>query len=80
MAKSKIAIALDQDVLAKLDGLVASAVYPSRSRAVQAAVEEKLERLERKRLAEECAKLDPEFERALAEEDISEELREWPDY
>ena len=41
---------------------------------------EKLARSERSRLAEECAKLDPAFEKSLAEEGISEDLNEWPEY
>jgi hypothetical protein len=32
------------------------------------------------RLARECAKLDPDFEKALAEESVAEELNEWPEY
>jgi Arc/MetJ-type ribon-helix-helix transcriptional regulator len=55
-------------------------VFSNRSRAIQAAVQEKLDRLERSRLAEECAKLDPSLERAIAEEGLSEELDAWPRY
>jgi Arc/MetJ-type ribon-helix-helix transcriptional regulator len=80
MAKSKVAVSLDVSTLEKLDRLVEAAVFPSRSQAIQVAVEEKLERLERSRLARECAKLDPAFEKALAEEGLSEELAEWPEY
>jgi metal-responsive CopG/Arc/MetJ family transcriptional regulator len=80
MAKSKVAVSLDASTLEKLDRLVEAAVFPSRSQAIQMAVEEKLERLERSRLARECAKLDPAFEKALAEEGLSEELAEWPEY
>jgi len=32
------------------------------------------------RLAEECAKLDPVFERAMADEGLFEELDAWPKY
>lgn len=32
------------------------------------------------RLAQECAKLDPDFEKLLAEEGLSEELAEWPEH
>ena len=39
-----------------------------------------LERMERGRLARECAKLDPVFEKAMAEEGLSEDTREWPEY
>ncbi len=80
MAKSKVAVSLDVRILEKLDRLVEAAVFPSRSQAIQVAVEEKLARLERSRLARECAKLDPAFEKALAEEGLSEELAEWPEY
>jgi hypothetical protein len=34
-------------------------------------VEEKLERLERSRLARECVKLDPDFEKALVEKGLN---------
>ena len=62
------------------DRLVRAGAYPSRSRAIEAAIQEKLERLGRARLARESAKLDPEFEKALAEEGMSGELASWPDY
>ena len=80
MSRSKIAISLDERVLGRLDRLVKAAVFPNRSQAIQSAVEEKLERLERSRLARECAKLNPEFEKSLAEEGLSEELSKWPEY
>jgi len=80
MSRSKIAITLDKGMLDQLDRLVARRIFPNRSRAIQQAVAEKLRKLERTRLAEECAKLDPKFEKALAEEGMSEELSEWPEY
>ena len=73
MARTKIAISLDEHTLRRLDQLVADAVFPSRSQAIQIAIEEKLMRLEQSRLARECAKLDPAFEKALAEEGLSEQ-------
>jgi metal-responsive CopG/Arc/MetJ family transcriptional regulator len=80
MARAKVAISLDRDTLDRLDRLVKQEVFRNRSQAVQVAVQEKLERLERGRLARECAKLDPAFEQAMAEEGISEELSSWPEY
>jgi len=80
MARAKVAISLDEATLARLDRLVRQAVFPNRSRAIQQAVDEKLARLEGGRLACECAKLDPAFERALAEEGLSEDLSRWPEY
>jgi hypothetical protein len=46
----------------------------------QEAVAEKLKRLERTRLARECAKLDPDYEQKMAEEGFSMEINEWPKY
>jgi len=80
MSTSKVAITLDREILDRVDSLVKKRVFPNRSKAIQRAVEEKLERLERNRLARECAKLDPAFERAMAEEGVSEELSQWPEY
>jgi Arc/MetJ-type ribon-helix-helix transcriptional regulator len=79
MAKTKIAIALDPEVLEKLDALVDEAGFPSRSQAVETAIQEKLDRIARIRLARESAKLDPTFEKALAEEGLGSDA-EWPEY
>ncbi|MFC1824213.1 ribbon-helix-helix domain-containing protein [Thermodesulfobacteriota bacterium] len=80
MAASKIAITLDKNMLKQLDMLVKSNIFPNRSKAIQEAVAEKLTRMEKSRLAQECAKLDPDFEKALAEEGFTSELEEWPEY
>ena len=80
MPRAKVAISLAESTLARLDKLVERAVFANRSQAIQEAVEEKLARLERNRLARECAKLDPTFEKALAEEGMSEDAAEWPEY
>ncbi|MBI2999314.1 MAG: ribbon-helix-helix protein, CopG family [Deltaproteobacteria bacterium] len=80
MGKAKVAISLDESTLNRLDKLVQKQVFPNRSQAIEEAVAEKLARMERSRLAQECAKLDPAFEKALAEEGLSEDLAEWPEY
>jgi metal-responsive CopG/Arc/MetJ family transcriptional regulator len=80
MARTKIAITLDERTLIRLDQLVARQAYPNRSQAIQEALDEKLDRLTQSRLARECAKLDPVLEKALAEEGMSEELGAWPEY
>jgi len=80
MAASKIAITIDDKLLKQLDLIVRSKVYPNRSKAIQEAVADKLKRLERTRLAQECSKLDPEFEQNMAEEGFSMEIDEWPEY
>ena len=80
MGVSKIAITLDNNMVKKLDMLVKSNIFPNRSKAIQEAVVEKLIRMEKSRLAQECAKLDPDFEQSLAEEGFTSELEEWPEY
>lgn len=80
MSSVKVAITIDRETLQRVDGLVSRRVYPNRSRAIQAAVAEKLSRLEHNRLATECAKLDPKFEKAFAEEGLGQELEAWPEY
>jgi Arc/MetJ-type ribon-helix-helix transcriptional regulator len=79
MSSAKIAISLDPEALHQVDRLVERGLFPSRSRLIQDAVAEKLQRLGRVRLAQECAKLRPEDERAAAEEFFRSET-EWPEY
>ena len=74
MSTSKIAITLNSQVLSEVDALVKRRIFPSRSRAIQEAVKEKLERLNHSRLAQECSKLDPDYEKALAEEGLGDDL------
>lgn len=50
------------------------------SKAIQEAVADKLQRLEKTRLAQECAKLDPLYEQNMAEEGLAMEMDEWPEY
>jgi Arc/MetJ-type ribon-helix-helix transcriptional regulator len=80
MAAVKIAVSLDREIVAGLDRLVEENKFPSRSRAVEEAVRDKLQRIQRSRLARECAKLDPRFEKALAEEGIAGDAAQWPEY
>ncbi len=80
MAASKIAITIDANLLKQIDLMVTNKLYPNRSKAIQDAVADKLKRLERSRLAQECAKLDPNYEQSLAEEGFSMEIDEWPEY
>jgi metal-responsive CopG/Arc/MetJ family transcriptional regulator len=80
MSTAKVAITMEVNLLKQVDRLVASRVYPNRSRAIQDAVADKLQRMERGRLARECAKLDRTFEQAMAEEGIGAEVDQWPEY
>lgn len=80
MSTAKIAITIEEELLGKLDRLVSSKVFPNRSKAIQEAVQEKISKVNKSRLARECAKLDTKFEKALAEEGISQDMSEWPEY
>ena len=60
-------------------GAVAEKQFANRSRAVQEAIRDKIERLGKGRLARECAKLDPREEKALAEEGLGADLETWPE-
>ena len=80
MPKTKVAVTLDSQLLEELDELIAQRQFPNRSQAIEMAVAEKLDRLARTRLAREAAKLDPDEEKALAEEGMAAELSTWPEY
>lgn len=76
----KIAVTLDEKLLKKVDRMVSRHVFLNRSKAIQAAVTEKLMRLEKIRLAQECLKLNASHEQELAEEGMATEITKWPLY
>lgn len=80
MGKAKIAITLDEQFIGELDRLVQERVFQNRSQAIQEAVSEKLLRMRRNRLALECSKLEPIVEKAMAQEGLTEDMNQWPEY
>jgi metal-responsive CopG/Arc/MetJ family transcriptional regulator len=80
MGKTKIAITLDEQYIDQLDTFVSKHIFQNRSQAIQQAVKEKLARMKRTRLATECSKLDATFEKAMADEGLTEDLSRWPEY
>ena len=80
MAVSKIAVTIDESTLLMLDRLVKEKKFANRSRAIQEALEEKIQKMEKNRLAEACEFLDIYEERDLAEEGFAAELQQWPEY
>jgi metal-responsive CopG/Arc/MetJ family transcriptional regulator len=80
MSKGKIAITLDEEFVGELDRLVNEHVFQNRSQAIQEAVSEKLLRMKHSRLTMECAKLDSAFEKTMADEGLSEDVSQWPQY
>ncbi len=80
MAKRKVALTLDAKLVQRVDELVSKRRFRNRSQAVEAALIEKLERLDRTRLAQECAKLDRSEEQRLADEGLAAAGETWPEY
>jgi len=80
MAASKIAITIEKKTLTRLDRLVRERVFPNRSKAIQQALEEKINELEKDKLTLECEKLNPREEMKLAEEGFTLEKDQWPEY
>lgn len=72
MGKAKIAITLDEEYIEQIDRLVVKHIFQNRSQAVQEAVGDKLQRIKRSWLSKESAKLNPAFEKAMAEEGLNE--------
>jgi Arc/MetJ-type ribon-helix-helix transcriptional regulator len=71
----KVAVTLDERFVRELDRWVRERKYPSRSGAIQAAVDARSQRQRRLRIAREAAKIDPAEEQAMADEF---RLEPWP--
>jgi len=77
---TKIAISIDKRVLNRIDRLVENRTFVNRSRAIQTAIEEKISKLDKSRLALESAKLNKTEEQQFSEESSKTDLTEWPEY
>ena len=80
MPAAKVAITIEAGLLKRIDHLVAQRRFANRSRAIQEAVRDKLDRMERGRLARECAKLNKSGEQRMADEGLAEDFEEWPEF
>lgn len=80
MSTAKITIAMERQLVEKIDELVKKRIFGNRSQAIQSAMREKIGRMEHSRLARECSKLDIPVEQELADEGLSMEWDEWPEY
>lgn len=78
MPKTKVALTLEAGLVSRVDEQVRRGRFRSRSQAIEAAVADQLARLARRRLAEECAKLNTVEERRMAEEGLGADA--WPEY
>jgi metal-responsive CopG/Arc/MetJ family transcriptional regulator len=80
MGKAKIAVTIDEKIVGRLDRLVNQKTFSNRSQAIEQALQEKIERIDKTRLAREVSKLDPNEEQLLSEEGLKEDISEWPKY
>ena len=80
MPKRKVVLTLDDKLVRRVDEFVSRQKFRNRSQAVEAALAANLQRLDRTRLARECAKLDPTEERRLADEGLAATAETWPEY
>jgi metal-responsive CopG/Arc/MetJ family transcriptional regulator len=80
MSATKVAVSMDEALLGRLDKLVRTHAFRSRSQVIQQAVAEKISRMDKGHLARECAKLDRRFEQSMADEGLGREVAEWPRY
>lgn len=67
---AKIAISIDKKILNRIDRLVEKKMFANRSKAIQTAIEEKILKLDKSRLAIESAKLNKAEEQQLSEEGL----------
>ena len=77
---SKVAISLDKNLLQMIDRLVREKIFPSRSKIIQEAVRDKVEKINSNRLARESAKLNHHEEQKMAEEGMEFESEIWSEY
>ena len=79
MSTAKVGVTLEKQTLREVDRWVKEGQFPSRSRAIQVALAQMVERRQRRRLIEELAKLDPKREQTFAGESLAGETP-WPEY
>jgi metal-responsive CopG/Arc/MetJ family transcriptional regulator len=80
MTKAKIAITIDKKIVGRLDHLVHQKAFSNRSQAIEQALQEKIDRIDKTRLAREVSRLNQTEEKALSEEGIDKDISEWPKY
>jgi Arc/MetJ-type ribon-helix-helix transcriptional regulator len=71
MGKSKVVVTLETATLREVERLIRRGRFPDRSRAIQTVLAKTAARRKCRRLIAELARLNPQEERALAEESFS---------
>lgn len=77
---AKVAVSIENEQLKKIDFYVKKKVFKNRSQAFQISIAHILDDLEHNRLAEECEKLDVNFEQNMADIGLDEDLESWPTF
>ena len=80
MSTVKVAISIEKKLIERIDQMVKQNIFPNRSKAFQIALEDKIIRIDKSRLTRECSKLDQFLEQQLADEGLTGDLKEWPEY
>ncbi len=80
MSSIKVAITIERETLAGIDGLVARKIFPNRSRAIQAALAENLERMERRRSPPNARSSIRNSRKRCADEGLGAEAESRPEY
>ena len=80
MTRAKIAITIEDNLLESLDFLVQNRIFKNRSQAINEALKEKLQKVKKTRLEQECKKLSPQEEQEWAELGLEEDAKEWSQY
>jgi metal-responsive CopG/Arc/MetJ family transcriptional regulator len=80
MSTVKVAVSIEKKLIERIDQMVKYNIFPNRSKAFQIALEDKIIRIDKSRLARECSKLDQFSEQQLADEGLTGDLKEWPEY
>jgi len=75
-----VAVSIEKKLVERIDQMVKQNIFPNRSKAFHIALEDKIIRIDKDRLARECSKLDQFSEQQLADEGLTGDLKEWPEY
>jgi len=80
VSATTIEISIDTVLLKRVDQVVNGGSIPTRDHLVQQALSEKIMRLDTAALAQECARLNPSEEQAMADEGLKADAASWPKY
>jgi metal-responsive CopG/Arc/MetJ family transcriptional regulator len=80
MVKANIAITIDERMVGGIDRLVRQKAFFNRSQAIETAIQEQRNRMDRCQLALESSQLSSKHEQAMTDEGTREDAKSWPVY